>query len=101
MIDFDPTDPSAYTAELNKFSDSYINETYEWMKQNPPINIGQLAKCYDPDGKLYAIGRVMGIEWTNCMYVIDVEIYEHPDIVIRRFCGANVVVHRGFCGRSV
>ena len=89
------------TEELNRFSDQYINETFQWMKDNPPIQCGALAKVFDPDGKLYAIGRVMGVEWVNCMYVVDVEIAEECGVVIRRFCGANVVQHKGFLARSV
>ncbi len=101
MLNFDPTDPSAYVKMLDKYSDKYINDTYEWLRHHAPCKTGQLVKVFDPDGKLYAIGRCMGLEWQNYMWVVDVEIYEHPEIVIRRYCGANVIPHHGPCMRAV
>ena len=89
--------------DLRRMSQQHIAECYDFYRHNAPFHPGHLVKIYDHDHRLWAIGKVIGVYWSERWYdwIVRCEFMEQIGLSVDDFSAHQLTVHHGFCGRAV
>lgn len=96
MTDTQPTD-------LETHSQPHIKEVYQFYRDNAPFKSGMSVKVHDENGKLWAIGKLVSLYWSDACWdwLCRVEIMEDIGLCIGEFSAGQLTRHTGFMGRTV